>query len=850
VGKVTIKKRLFAFAMVIMFSAGLAGAGAPVFPQTVVPYPSIRNVTLEMSLKPFKVMDEAYIAEVCEEFFRQWWPLTRHAEQVSVLLWTADGSEILDYSGEMDTPLEWARYIGMYSSKYEPGAGPPELSLHQRPYYYTENPPIITYAWLKRITAIIKRVGSEQTGKPVRVGATFDPGPEFAKSSFKYERHPEVCMGDTMGKGTFVCSYSVLHGDDVVYAGFPDGIPEGTPFGTFFGRQCQHFLGDLGFDYIWFSNGFGFGLETWGVTGAVFDGERFNTGEIAGVREKILDFWKLFREECPEFPIETRGTNLSTGMDLASDGVPLGSIYRGGFGMAPPPNSPWAALDGDFGLELVGYMSSIAEIPGDRYPFRYYTHDPWWLNSPWLDRYGREPHDIYLPMAVSRVTERGEVMPPTDILFLTIDDSFGEMPVEVPNEVIPHILRGRADSPDRPGPVVWVYPFDEYHEMTYSDPPRVGEVLFGDWFMRQALNTGFPLNTVISTANLPKALSAQPALFRESILVSIVPDAGSDLERVLLNVIKDGGGVLLYGPLGDASDTLLDALNLRRDTPIDGELALELTEDPDVTQLIARPKKLQHRSLTCAGGIEAVLADGEDTHTSVRATVHKDAASRVIALSRGLPDWNGGRLAWVRGTNSNHYRSGQRLLATDNANEWFAGEELMRHMLTAFGYTFAVDRREPADRIPMVCVARCRNGFFFSGYHADTTATLRLRFPQGAPLLIGYETILDGGCATYTMPRAWHRECRVFVEQADGSKLTCREMPSIHYGVRRRIEVRHLDHGTVRFYPETNTEDQVTMVVNSSYPYVKNPISFSREDGPMGAHLTAREVTGNLIISW
>jgi len=827
-----------------------ANTERPDAPQTLVPYPAIRNVTLEMSLKPFNVMDEAYISAVCEEMFRQWWPLTRHAEQVSVLLWTADGSEILDYRGELEAPIEWARYIGIGNWKIAPGSGPPELSLHERPYFYTENPPVVTYEWLKRITAIIKRVGGEQTGKPVRVGATFDPGPEFAKSSFKFERHPEVCLGDTAGKGTFVCCYSVLRGDTVSYAGFPEGIPEGTPFGTFFGRQCQHFLADLGFDYIWFSNGFGFGLEAWGVTGAVFDGETFTTSEIAGVRDKILDFWQRFRQECPQFPIETRGTNLAAGMDLASDGVPLRDIYRGGFNMAPPPNSPWAALDGDFGLELVGHMSRIAEIPGDRYPFRYYTHDPWWLNSPWLDRYGREPHDIYLPMAVARVTERGETMPPTDILFLTIDNSYGEMPVEVPNEVIPHILRGRADSPDQPGPVVWVYPFDEYHDMTFGQPARVDEVLFGDWFMRQAVNTGFPLNTVITAANLPKALAARPEVFRESVLVSIVPDTGSAFERTLLDMVKGGGKVLLYGPTGHASDTMLSALNLRREQPLDGELQLALTADPDIAHRISAPTRLHHRPLTCAGGVEAVLADAADAHTEVRAAVANDAGTRVIALSRALPEWNGGVLAWVRGTNSNHYRPGARLLATDNPNEWFAGEQLMRHMLTAFGYTFAVDRREPGDRAPMVCVARCRNGFFFSGYHADTTVTLRLRFPQGAPLLVGFETILDGGCSTYTMPRAWHRECRVFVEQADDSKLACREMLSGHYGVRRRIQIQNLQNATVRFYPETGTEERVAMVVNSPYPYVENAVEFSREDGPPGCHCLARDVTGTLIISW
>ena len=121
--------------------------------------------------------------------------------------------------------------------------------------------------------------------------------------------------------------------------------------------------------------------------------------------------------------IETRGTNLSAGTDLARDGVDLKNIYTGGYNMLPPPNSPWAALDGDFGLELTGYMSRMAEVPDDRYIFRYYTHDPWWVNSPWLDRYGSEPHDIYLPMSVTRINKKGEVRVPTHLNFLTIDNS-------------------------------------------------------------------------------------------------------------------------------------------------------------------------------------------------------------------------------------------------------------------------------------------------------------------------------------------------------------------------------------------------------------------------------------------
>ena len=75
--------------------------------------PSVKNVTLEMSLKPFKVINEESIRDVCRELFRQWDALTRHAEMISVMLWIADGSEILDYRGRMEDEIEWGRYAGM-----------------------------------------------------------------------------------------------------------------------------------------------------------------------------------------------------------------------------------------------------------------------------------------------------------------------------------------------------------------------------------------------------------------------------------------------------------------------------------------------------------------------------------------------------------------------------------------------------------------------------------------------------------------------------------------------------------------------------------------------------------------
>ena len=147
-------------------------------------------------------------------------------------------------------------------------------------------------------------------------------------------------------------------------------------------------------------------------------------------------------------------------------------------------------------------MSHIAEIPGDTYPFRFYTHDPWFLNSPWLDRYEREAHDIYLPMAVSRIDAKGKTHIPSAVNLLTIDDSFGEMPDIVPLEVMPKIIDCLETAPDEPGPLVWVHPFREYHDMTFKDPSRIAEVFFGDSFVSEAVNQGLPLNTVVSSAYL------------------------------------------------------------------------------------------------------------------------------------------------------------------------------------------------------------------------------------------------------------------------------------------------------------------------------------------------------------
>ncbi|MBQ3014846.1 MAG: hypothetical protein IJD75_06920, partial [Clostridia bacterium] len=368
------------------------------------------NITLEMSVKPFKQTDEPYVRNICAKVFDQWRPLLKGRKTVSVMLWVGDGSEILDYTGNMEETFEWCRFFGTANLPYLADGEPLETSLHTKKQDYIKNAPKMTYRFLKTVVTVLKEEGKKAFPEAtIRVGETFDIGPEFALSDFKYNRHTEICTQTSgVDKLGFIDVTSVLKGDDRPYAAYPDGIPDGTPFGTFFGKQSQRFLSDMGFDYLWLSNGLGFSSDPWKITGKIFDGEKYYPEKLEITKKKVFDFWKLFRKECA-FPLETRGTNNSVGIDYASDGVPLNDIYSANLDITAPPNSPWAALNDNYGLEVMGHMTRICELPSKKFPFRYYIHDPWWINSPWYDRYDGSPCDIYLPMAISRINAEGKV---------------------------------------------------------------------------------------------------------------------------------------------------------------------------------------------------------------------------------------------------------------------------------------------------------------------------------------------------------------------------------------------------------------------------------------------------------
>ena len=793
----------------------------------------MKNITLEMSLKPFMETTDEYIREVCVTFFNQWRQLIKDAETISVMFWTADGSEILEYNNDLDAEFEWCRFVGGANptGKLNPAKIDPKgLRMHARNYNYMDNPPVMTYRILKKIVSTVKEVGSEMfPGKTVRVGETFDVGPEFAKSDFKYKKHPEICDGYAMGSKCMVCSYQKLHKDENSYAGFPDGIEEGTPFGTFFGRQSQHFLTDMGFDYIWFSNGLGFGRDTWQSYGALFDGKKFDASSLEEIKDEVMEFWYLFRKECPDFPIETRGTNMSMGIDMATDGVPLKTLYDSQINILPPVNSPWAALNGNFGLEIAGHLSRIAYLPKEKYfTFRYYIHDPWWHNSPWYDRYGGEPHDIYLPCALSKIEADGSIVTASQLNLLTIDNSFGEMPDGCADEPVPHLKKAIKDMPDGISPVVWIYPFGEYSSA--KTEKELNTMYSEDWYIVNSINYGSPISQVMNTDDFVKC---DKSIFSGSVLVTPVPKS-EEFEKAIISYAKSGGKVIFYGNAEDTSEEFKDLCGISVTDEISGEV--KVTVDNEYVG------DMEVNTLYSAGGINTVCVKGEPFAKAGAYDIGVKNGSviyllgTVSAISQNASVWN---------------------TVFKDGKEYFISETLLRKSISKLGFVIDFDKSS-AELSPVSVITRYDNGYMFNVHNRNLTVDTHLSHPLGAPVLVGYETKIKDGKAIYRFPKAVHKECRVFVEQKDGIVL-CAEANPGAYQTKRHLIIRGLKDATVRIFAEDYCKDNFKVLLasedfidNSGAMGVRNFVTLPYEGNYVtdeyGTYFEARNVSGVISV--
>jgi len=223
------------------------------------------------------------------------------------------------------------------------------------------------------------------------------------------------------------------------------------------------------------------------------------------------------------------------------------------------------------------------------------------------------------------------------------------------------------------------------------------------------------------------------------------------------------------------------------------------------------------------------------------ATVRSGSTERVYAVQSGTT-------AWIRGSFSSSIalHGGTRIPIPDDPTMLFISEALTRSVAAKLGYSIRVDKAEAGTRLPVVFGARCRNGFFLSGYAPSTTASLRLRFPWGAPVLVATETWIEDGHSSYVMPRAWHREVRCFVDQQQSGEVSCVEYYAGMIGFRRRLLLKGLKDATVTFLPED--KERVVFGVNDMRLHNEESAPFTRSSD--GTRLTVSGVTGSLFISW
>ena len=807
---------------------------------TLAPAPLWKRGTLEFGPKVLFRKDDAFLDGLFAELFRSYRQLLKHCEAVSLLFWLGDGTDILQYDGSPGQPVSWARWQGFAHPVGEP---------RREPVLYTDHPVELCVADIRRIVAAARRACAGVLGKPLSFILPFDPGSEFTEAPFRYERHPEILLRSESG-ATVRCidAISRLHADSARFAGYPGGIPEGTPFGEFLGRQARAYFADVGADALWFSNSFGFGRSPYasGGTGQFFDGDKFMPDGNRAVRDEIVAFWEAFRRECPDVPVLCRGTDFTVGMNLVNHASAYRALYDGNrFGIVPPPNTPWPALNRNHGLALAGFLTQNAPFPGTSLPLRFYATDQWFCNNPWLDRWDRSPHDIYLTASLCKFAPDGGLCAFDRVQVMGVDGSWGEMPSEIADEVVPHLKRAAALRPDAPPPLVWVYPFDEADGMVFGDRPTPDIPFGGDLSIIGAFHHAFPLSGIVTTANLSAALRAAAPSLSGSIFVTPAPVPGSEAEGLLLRHLADGGSLLCYGTLRHASATWLSALGLATGAaPLDGEFTV-------VGDVAGAPSRhFLH---------DAVIGQGGLVETAVGATVLAEAMApsgqrRVLAAVNG-------RAAWTRGgTSADRSRLRFREVASRDETACFAPERLFVVALGALGWLVRQESGLAPDPVEFL-VARNRGGFVFAGHSFDDDAALRIRAPWGAPVPLARRVRLVDAPAGPTgtvrpatasrIPvRGWfHDEVRVFVRQRDGV-VGCRSQPVVAKELHRRWLVEGLERADVRFYADPCRRPVFYRSASNEYGDAREPIRPELVIDGTGMWFELSDYSGPLSIGW
>ena len=757
---------------------------------------TMNRLTLELSLKPFtNDLSRGGIARTCKKICDNWTNLAERFQHISILLWVSDGNDIFDWSGDLDSEMTWAQSINFCNNNdlevYEPSWNYPKSIP------YRENLPKLHYRDLRLIITTLRKVFFKRFKKKILIGATIDPGPEFAEAKFKIQRHPEVLSNEDRSKLLvamhFMSHQAILKGDTFKYAAFPRGLPEGTSLGTFIGSQFEATCSGLGFDYLWLSNGFGYTHNAWSFKGRCFYGDYFDSNAASNELSSLKKFWIDFRKAVPKRRIEVRGSNFTVGMDISVDGISHKAIHKLGRIAIAPPNLP--NLDEEVGREIACLMSRIAKPITRETLFRFYLNDPWFPCNPWFDRFNRETFDIYCPSSVSRILPDASVEPISNFSILSIDTEDGGLPKDEANEVTPHFLRAFREAPDQAGPIILVYPYDEYHQILERKNGPLGLPFAHDWFLVHAIGSGLPVNTVMSSDSFANLQSK--GLLPDALYIAPAPLGHWPCSSAFLNHVAAGGQMLLYGSLAGVSREMLDMLGLELTTEgAEGLFSVLSSLETDFIQGQQQEgmRPLLHRAVVSGGPL---LEKSRKDIPLVE--VSQGGKSFAYAIHRHTGEQGNGGLSWIRG--STHFDPTKYMLTPgwDSPSDFSMCGAWMRALLAKSGWRIRQDKQSQASRDIYSFIKRFDNAFYFTGHKPDSSSRLLVSSPFGAPIFSESETILRDGLAEDSFGKSFYNEVRAFVRMPDGV-VKCKEMPP-DVGFSRHMVLSGLKNPNLLFFP-------------------------------------------------
>lgn len=750
----------------------------------------IKTLGLGISLKPFKDKSRKFIYSKVEELFCLWFPMLKEAEEIWFNFMIGNGDLILTWDGNPELEFEWDHYKGHNNPLY---AGYKFNPIPLR--NYVEDWVHFSYSDLKFIFTLFKSL-AEKKGLKIKIIVNIEPGPEFSESLFRYVKHSEILEFQGGEHGNSISFKAKLSKDNCRYASYPDGIPENEPFGRFLGKQIREFIKFTEIDGVSFSNGLGFGTHPWSLVGHNFDGKNFNLVDFELESKEIEEFWRLLRKEVPEIIITAQGTNWPVGVDISAKCVPIKKIYES-YLSRPLGTTVSVFFNDSLGFAMASYLSRIA--PTTSFDFGYYLLDPWYPQDAWEDfPYDHQPFDIYCPMSSGVMTIEGKTIGADSVTCSAVNDDNGEFCEDTVYEVIPHLRKAILHRPDKPGILVWLFPFDEYNETGLKTPNLLSNLFFWDCFTASSIDNGLPLNTVISTANFSKS---NFALLKNSILYTCVPLYYWNYGEKIEDFIRSGGKAIVYGSILYADAKFRNLLNLKTGEGIDGEMRL--------IRRVGSSKRenftLYHEANISGGSIVEELADPRDPYTTVIYEVIKGDIRKVYASFRSLPEWNGGKILWIRGTLP-FTLEGENIYFKDSLPA-----KIPRFLLEYFDYYI---KQIPEEcRSGQIFISRSNNAYIFSGYKPDSTVQFLLKFPEGAPILFNYDVPISDGASLYHFPKSFHEECRIFVKQSSG-KIKCRRTLR-HEFSEDEVEINGLREAEVIFYP---SEDKLEHIqVNPKY---------------------------------